>query len=192
MSVLVRPLKLALAAGAEGGSHVSDVVARLHSADATGVRKAHWARNRLSRLRLRFIPQRLPYSLLRVARLLFAKSLVQSLVHHLKCHRSEMTKTTLTDGSPVTPDHREINPATGQQKGYVVLSEGERAKGFVRPVRRSYVHNTCGTVTTMAQSLAETYARQPDFYSGTFCCGCRTHFPLDQFKWDGTDEVVGS
>lgn len=28
----------------------------------------------------------------------------------------------LTDGSPVTPDHREINPATGQQKGYVVLS----------------------------------------------------------------------
>lgn len=46
----------------------------------------------------------------------------------------------LTDGSPVTPDHREIDPATGQQKGYVVLSPEERAKGFVRPVRRSYVH----------------------------------------------------
>ena len=28
-----------------------------------------------------------------------------------------MSKTTLTDGSPVTPDHREIDPATGQQKG---------------------------------------------------------------------------
>ena len=48
--------------------------------------------------------------------------------------------TTLTDGSPVTDDHREINPETGMQKGYVVLSEDERAKGFVRPVRRSYVH----------------------------------------------------
>lgn len=28
----------------------------------------------------------------------------------------------------------------GQQAGYVVLSAEERAKGFVRPVRRSYVH----------------------------------------------------
>lgn len=49
-------------------------------------------------------------------------------------------RTTLTDGSPVTPDHKQIDPATGQQKGYVVLSEEERRKGFVRPVRRSYRH----------------------------------------------------
>jgi hypothetical protein len=47
---------------------------------------------------------------------------------------------TLTDGSPVTDDHKEINPATGQQKGYVVLSAEERAKGFVRHVRRAYSH----------------------------------------------------
>jgi len=53
---------------------------------------------------------------------------------------SDEPKTTLTDGSPVTPDHREIDPATGMQKGYVVLSAEERAKGFVRPVRRSYLH----------------------------------------------------
>ena len=70
-----------------------------------------------------------------------------------------MRKTTLTDGSPVTPDHREIDPKTGMQKGYVVLSAEERAKGFVRPVRRSYVHVGCGTVTTMGRALAETYAR---------------------------------
>lgn len=44
-----------------------------------------------------------------------------------------MTKTTLTDGSPVTPDHREIDPKTGMQKGYVVLSDEERAKGFLAP-----------------------------------------------------------
>lgn len=100
-----------------------------------------------------------------------------------------MTKTTLTDGSPVTPDHREIiedGPKKGQQKGYVVLSEEERAKGFVRPVRISYVHEKCGTMTTMGRSLAETYARDPDFYSGTFCAGCRSHFPVGEdgeFTW---------
>lgn len=109
-----------------------------------------------------------------------------------------MPKTTLTDGSPVTPDHREIitdGPLKGQQRAYVVLSEEERAKGFVRPVRRSYVHEKCGVVTTMGQSLAETYARDPYFYSGTFCCGCGTHFPVGEdgeFLWDGTNEKVGS
>lgn len=113
-------------------------------------------------------------------------------------------KTTLTDGSPVTPDHREIDPRTGMQKGYVVLSEEERAKGFVRPVRRSYVHvgppgpnasTGCGIVTTMGQSLAETYARDPRFYSGTFCAHCSTHFPVGangEFVWHGTDERVGT
>lgn len=99
---------------------------------------------------------------------------------------------TLSDGTPVTPDHREINPETGQQKGYVVLSAEERAKGFVRPLRRSYQHTPCGTVTTMGLAIAETYARAPSFYSGTFCCGCRAHFPLAEFVWDGTEETVGS
>jgi len=103
-----------------------------------------------------------------------------------------MSKTTLTDGSPVTPDHREINPDTGMQKAYVVLSDEERAKGFVRPVRRSYIHTKCGALTTMAQSIAETYARDPGFYSGTFCVACRAHFPLAEFHWDGTREVLGS
>ena len=106
-----------------------------------------------------------------------------------------MTKTTLTDGSPVTPDHREIDPVTGMQKDYVVLSNDERAKGFVRPVRRSYVHLTCGGVTTMGQAIAETYARQPDFYSGTFCAYCGGHFPVGEkgeFVWEGTDQKVGS
>ena len=107
-------------------------------------------------------------------------------------------KICMTDGSPVAPDHREIDPTTGMQKGYVVLSEEERAKGFVRPVRRSYRHDKCGTVTTMGQALAETYARDPFFYSGTFCCGCGAHFPVGdkdfggEFTWDGTDERVGT
>ena len=101
---------------------------------------------------------------------------------------------TLTDGGPVVDDHRELKP-NGQQKGYVVLSQAERAKGFVRPVRHSYIHEKCGTLTRMGQALAETYARDPEFYSGTFCCRFQGHFPVGpegEFTWDGTNEKVGS
>jgi hypothetical protein len=101
---------------------------------------------------------------------------------------------TLTDGSPVPEDQSHITlREDGQQKGYVVLSEAERAKGFIRPVRDSYVHTTCGTETRMGRSIAETYARDPTFYSGTFCVHCQSHFPLDQFTWSGDpDQQVGS
>lgn len=105
-----------------------------------------------------------------------------------------MTDKTLTDGSPITPDHQEIDPATGMQKAYVVLSKEERAKGFIEPVRRTYIHLKCGTATTMGQALAETYARDPYFYSGTFCAGCRAHFPVGEggeFVWAGTNQKVG-
>jgi hypothetical protein len=95
-------------------------------------------------------------------------------------------------GKPITDDYREIDPATGMQKDYIVLCPDERAKGVVRPVRRTYKHLTCGSITTMGLALAETYARDPAFYSGTFCCTCRAHFPLVEFVWDGTNEQVGS
>lgn len=120
-------------------------------------------------------------------------------------------ETTLTDGSPVPEDgsHRVIDPATGMQKNYVVLSEAERKKGFVRQVRESYVHvgldpqmsgivlvrvgsGGCGRRTKMSRSLAETYARDPSFYSGTFCATCGQHRPLNEFVWEGTTEQVGS
>ena len=39
-------------------------------------------------------------------------------------------------------------------------------------------------MTTMGLALAETYARDPHFYSGTMCVNCRTHFPLNEFKWE--------
>lgn len=102
---------------------------------------------------------------------------------------------TLIDGTLVAKDHREIDPATGMQKGYVVLSAKERAKGFVRPVRHTYIHEKCGVATKMGQALAETYAREPAFYSGTFCVGCKAHFPVGadgEFVWDGTQEKVGT
>jgi hypothetical protein len=112
------------------------------------------------------------------------------------CERE--ARKTLTDGTQIYPGHRTIikdGPRAGQQEGYVVLAEEERAKGFIRPVRRSYKHLKCGTVTTMGQTLAETYARNPSLYNGTFCCGCGTHFavgPNGDFVWDGTNEKVGT
>lgn len=103
-----------------------------------------------------------------------------------------------TDGKPHDPGFggasapKPVDPATGQHQSYWVLSEAERAKGFVRPVRRSYVHDKCGTLTTMGVALAETYARDISFYGATFCVGCKDHMPVSEFKWDGTDELVGS
>jgi hypothetical protein len=104
-----------------------------------------------------------------------------------------MVEVELTNGKPVVDTHHcDINPATGMQEAYVVLSAAEREKGFVRPVRRTYIHETCGVATSMMQSIAETYARDPTFYTGTFCAFCRNHFPLKQFVWEGTEEQVGS
>lgn len=104
----------------------------------------------------------------------------------------DRTQRVMTDGSPETPNHREIDPVTGQQKGYVVLTAEERAKGFVRPVRRAYIHKDCGFETIMGRAIAETYARDPAFYSGTFCVHCKEHYPVECFVWSGTDEEVGS
>ena len=39
-----------------------------------------------------------------------------------------------------SPCLNETDPRTGQQLCYLVLSEEERARGFVRPVRASYKH----------------------------------------------------
>ena len=100
----------------------------------------------------------------------------------------------LTDGSTVPEDgsHKEIEPNTGMQKGYIVLSDEERHKGFVRPLRRAYKHTACGCLTTMALSIAETLARDPGFYTGGFCAGCRAHFPNAEFVWPDDGTTVGT
>jgi hypothetical protein len=92
----------------------------------------------------------------------------------------------------------------GQNDVYLILSEEERAKGFIRPVRQNYVHvgingteqartgTACGGLTKMSLPIAETYARDPEFYGRTFCTGCNVHLPVVEFIWEGTNEVVGS
>jgi hypothetical protein len=93
----------------------------------------------------------------------------------------------LTHGADDTP--------VPQAEVYLVLSDEDRAKGFVRPVRRTYVHTVCGGVTTMGQAIAETYARNPHFYGATYCVHCQKHRPVGpegEFTWGGTDEKVGT
>lgn len=106
---------------------------------------------------------------------------------------TDRTKMTTLRGTPLG-EHMEIQP-DGKQKDYVILTDEERAKGFVRPVRHSYIHTKCGVVTRMADKLAETYARDPGFYTGTYCVACRGHFPVGadgEFLWADTSEKVGT
>jgi len=119
---------------------------------------------------------------------------------------------TTTDPTDPRLTHGVDDAPVDQAAAYLVMSEAERAKGFVRPVRRTYVHRFmldgspvprvllpehranlggCGMATTMAQPIAETYAREPGFYGGTYCVGCRKHLVVGEFLWeDGS--VVGS
>lgn len=130
-----------------------------------------------------------------------------------------------------------------QSEAYLVLSEEERAKGFVRPVRLSYKHigapapkyllfdltdeqkarvgtteyvkfeqypdgqkatgrywtqaeldnieKGCGTITTMHQAIAETWARTPHFYGATYCVHCGKHLPVSEFVWLDDGMVLG-
>lgn len=153
-------------------------------------------------------------------------------------------QTVLVSGAPVPEDrgHTKLKP-NGQQQDYVVLTPEERAKGFVKPLRDSYIHRgapalsnnlrdlteqeqqehgkygyvkfeeygperdplvgkfwtqaeieragrRCGGLTTMSRSIAETYARNPNFYSGTFCVGCGAHFDLNEFTWEPDGEPM--
>lgn len=120
----------------------------------------------------------------------------------------DRTKLSTTDGEPLSQSPDDV----GQHKNYVVLSEEERSKGFVRPLRRGYIHvgvggheidpndpskhgrtgEGCGVLTKMGLALCETYARDPKFYGATFCCGCNKHLPVAEFVWEEDGKVVGS
>ena len=98
---------------------------------------------------------------------------------------------------PVTSDPSDPRLTRGvdeapikQAEAYLVLSDDELVKGFVRPYRDRYEHEACGVVTTMSRRIAETYARQPNFYGATYCTHCKMHKPVGEhgeFSWlDGS------
>lgn len=118
-----------------------------------------------------------------------------------------------TDPSDPRLGHGADTEPGPQNEAYLVLSEQERKKGFVRPLRRKYVHRYwldgrsdplpnvitsldalggCGALTTMGLELCETYARDPKFYGATYCVGCRMHRPVSEFRWGEDGQVVGS
>jgi len=103
-----------------------------------------------------------------------------------------MVKITLDDGSHVTEDYTTIDPVSGQQKRYIVIEESQRQKNLTRPLQFSYIHSTCGTVTKISKSIAETFAKNPKFYTHTFCCKCQRHLPLKEFIWSDDDQVLGT
>ena len=109
--------------------------------------------------------------------------------------RVDRSNRVLSSGEPVPEDqsHTALKPS-GQQQDYVVLTESERHKGYVRRYRDSYRHLKCGKITTMGRAIAETYARDPYFYSGTFCTTCAGHFPVGEdgeFVWYEMDGTTG-
>lgn len=104
----------------------------------------------------------------------------------------EIPKMCLTDGSPVISEALEINPVTEQQKDRRILYPEEIVKReFIKPVRYKYRHLKCRVITTINQELAETFATNPKFYSGTFCSFCRSHYPLNEFIWMEDGENLG-
>jgi dUTP pyrophosphatase len=89
---------------------------------------------------------------------------------------------------------RDLTPEEQQQhngRGYVAYEEYPPEAGPVvgRFWTRQQLHG-CGGNTTMGSALAETFARDPEFYGGTFCSCCGKHYPVGaegEFVWlDGT------
>lgn len=76
----------------------------------------------------------------------------------------------------------------GQFENHPTIDEGE----FQQQPRDTYVHvEGCGQSTTMARDLAESVARDPGYYSKTFCAGCNGYVPVEEVEWeDGEDWVV--
>lgn len=78
---------------------------------------------------------------------------------------------------------------TDMAEAYLVLDEDERKKAFTRPYRDTYLHTSCGAMTKMGYQIAETMARDPHFYGGTYCTQCHMHRPLSEFTWEDGSKV---
>lgn len=77
-------------------------------------------------------------------------------------------------------DYGEIAPS-GQYERY----PDEVRPDFVQPLRDTYRHLPCGTITYInGDAIVRTYATNPGYYGATFCCECRKHLPLAEFVWE--------
>ena len=63
-------------------------------------------------------------------------------------------------------------------RGYVKFEDYPPDSGAIGRFWTKAGLEGCGAVTTMARSIAETYARDPGYYGSTFCVGCGTYRPV--------------
>jgi len=104
----------------------------------------------------------------------------------------EQQKVCLTDGSTPSPGWNDIKE-NGQQVDYLVLCPEERAKGFVRPLRRSYVHvgkklrGSLEMLSVVYQSESgKEYVAKDNFeLQGTRCGTYLTQQDVDHIKRSG-------
>lgn len=77
----------------------------------------------------------------------------------------------------------------GQFENYPTVEEGE----FEQEPRDTYVHvDGCGSRTKMKGDLPESVARDPHFYTKTFCHGCGEHVPVEEVEWTDGENWVAS
>lgn len=74
-----------------------------------------------------------------------------------------------TNGQPPAEGHegtgapQPIDPVTGQHGAYWVLSDEDRAKGFVRPLRHTYVHSAPGPKHPLRDLTTDELERYSEF-----------------------------
>lgn len=83
------------------------------------------------------------------------------------------------DGGAPDP---EVDPETGQHKSYWVLSESERAKGFVRPVRHTYIHVG---IPGPKYTLRDLTPEEAERYSG------EGYIKFEPYPQDGVSRALG-
>lgn len=93
------------------------------------------------------------------------------------------------DGSPPEDFDYGEQREDGQFENYPTIDEGD----VQQDPRDTYVHvEGCGQTTTMTGDLPVSVARDPTYYTKTYCSGCQDHVPVSEVEWeDGEDWVVG-
>lgn len=75
----------------------------------------------------------------------------------------------------------------GQHEKHPINVEGD----YIAPIRETYIHKTCNAATKIGSLIAETYARNPKYYTRTFCAECRDYFPIAEFNWKSDGIELG-
>jgi len=79
-------------------------------------------------------------------------------------------------------------------KDHESVSRAEREALFARPVRRLYIHDTCGEASKMSIEVAEAWARKPGTmrqFKDAFCGYEEAWAPLGEFAFSDGERLDG-